>query len=106
MFCLCFISWARSSMARRPGPIPGRPPAWNGRRPRRPPHTTSRRRPWWYADRTAMTWRKRKMSPELTVLTPEERDELETTVLVRHKLEPQFRDLEQQHETAVLGMWV
>jgi cytochrome c oxidase subunit III len=46
------------------------------------------------------------MSPELSVLTPEEHDELETTVLLRHKLEPQFKDLEQQHETAVLGMWV
>jgi cytochrome c oxidase subunit 3 len=46
------------------------------------------------------------MRSDLAVLTPEEHDELETTVLVRHKLEPQFRDLEQQHETAVLGMWV
>ena len=28
---------------------------------------------------------------------------LEHTVLVRHRLEEQFRDLEQQHETAVAG---
>jgi cytochrome c oxidase subunit 3 len=40
------------------------------------------------------------------VLTPEEHDELELTVLVRHKLEEQFRDLGQQHEVASLGMWV
>jgi cytochrome c oxidase subunit III len=46
------------------------------------------------------------MSPDRAVLTPAERDELELTALVRHKLEPHFRDLEQQHETAVLGMWV
>ena len=46
------------------------------------------------------------MSRDLGILTTAERDELETTVLVRHQLEPHFRDLEQQHETAVLGMWV
>ena len=46
------------------------------------------------------------MSPEYRLLTPEERDELDETMLVRHRLEPQFRDLEQQHETASLGMWV
>jgi len=46
------------------------------------------------------------MNSERTLLTPEERDELELTALVRHRLEPQFRDLEQQHETAALGMWV
>ncbi len=46
------------------------------------------------------------MSPEYRLLTPEERDELDETMLVRHRLEPQFRDLEQQHEAASLGMWV
>ena len=46
------------------------------------------------------------MSRDLAILTTAERDELETTVLVRHKLEPQFRDFEQQHEASVLGMWV
>jgi cytochrome c oxidase subunit 3 len=46
------------------------------------------------------------MSPENAVLTPEERDELELTALVRHKLEEQFNNLEQQHEVAALGMWV
>jgi cytochrome c oxidase subunit 3 len=40
------------------------------------------------------------------ILTVEERDELETTALVRHRLETHFRDLEQQHQTATLGMWV
>jgi cytochrome c oxidase subunit 3 len=46
------------------------------------------------------------MSPETSILTPEERDELEGTVLVRHRLEEQYRDLEQQHEAASLGMWI
>jgi cytochrome c oxidase subunit 3 len=46
------------------------------------------------------------MSPELSILTAQERDELDGTVLVRHRLEEQYRDLEQQHETAALGMWV
>jgi cytochrome c oxidase subunit 3 len=53
------------------------------------------------------------MSPENTILsrdkailTDEERDELQLTALVREKLEPHFRDLEQQHEVAALGMWV
>ena len=46
------------------------------------------------------------MSPETSILTPDERDELEGTVLVRHRLEEQYRDLEQQHEAASLGMWI
>lgn len=46
------------------------------------------------------------MSPDHTILTPEERDELELTALVRHRLEEQFANLEQQHEVAALGMWV
>jgi cytochrome c oxidase subunit 3 len=40
------------------------------------------------------------------VLTLEEQDELEPTALVRHRLEEQFENLEQQHEVAALGMWV
>jgi cytochrome c oxidase subunit 3 len=31
---------------------------------------------------------------------------LEHTMLVRHRLEEQYRDLDQQHHTAVTGMWV
>jgi cytochrome c oxidase subunit 3 len=46
------------------------------------------------------------MSPENSILTPAERDELEVTVLVRRRLEEQFSDLGQQHEVASLGMWV
>ncbi len=46
------------------------------------------------------------MSRDLSVLTPEERDELNLTVLVRDQLEEQYADLGQQHETASLGMWV
>jgi cytochrome c oxidase subunit 3 len=46
------------------------------------------------------------MNHEQAILTPAERDELEMTALVRHRLEEQFQDLEQQHEVASLGMWV
>jgi cytochrome c oxidase subunit III len=46
------------------------------------------------------------MSPETGILTPAERDELELTALVRYRLEPQFENLEQQHEVAALGMWI
>jgi cytochrome c oxidase subunit 3 len=46
------------------------------------------------------------MSPENTVFTPEERAVLDQSFFVRHRLEEQYRDLGQQHETAVLGMWV
>ncbi len=46
------------------------------------------------------------MSPEENVLTPEEREILEDSFVVRHRLEEHFRDLDQQHETAALGMWV
>ena len=45
------------------------------------------------------------MSSDRAILTPAERDELELTALVRHPLEEQFADLEQQHEAATLGMW-
>jgi cytochrome c oxidase subunit 3 len=45
------------------------------------------------------------MSPRTAVLTPEERDELELTALKRDVLEEQYHNLEQQHETASLGMW-
>jgi len=46
------------------------------------------------------------MSPEPSILTPEEHHELQETVVVRHRLEEQYRDIEQQSETATLGMWV
>ncbi len=46
------------------------------------------------------------MSPENAILTPEERDELALTALVRQPLEEQFQNLGQQHEAAALGMWV
>lgn len=46
------------------------------------------------------------MSPEYRLLTPEEKDELDLTALVRHRLEEQYENLEQQHEVASLGMWV
>jgi cytochrome c oxidase subunit 3 len=46
------------------------------------------------------------MSPDRSVLTVEERDELQVTALSRHRLEEQFESLEQQHEVASLGMWI
>lgn len=46
------------------------------------------------------------MSPENSLWTPDEREVLGQTILVRHRLEEQFEDLEQQHEVAALGMWV
>jgi cytochrome c oxidase subunit III len=46
------------------------------------------------------------MNSNRGVLTPAEREMLEHTVLVRHQLEEQFADLEQQHQVASTGMWV
>jgi cytochrome c oxidase subunit 3 len=46
------------------------------------------------------------MSLKAKLFTPKERHMLEHTFLVRHRLEEQYADLEQQHETAVFGMWV
>ncbi len=46
------------------------------------------------------------MSPKNAVLTPQEHDELELTALVRHRLEEQFENIDQQQEVARLGMWI
>lgn len=46
------------------------------------------------------------MSRDEKLLTAEERVMLEHTALVRHRLEEQYVDLEQQQETASFGMWV
>jgi cytochrome c oxidase subunit 3 len=46
------------------------------------------------------------MSADNALFTPDEREVLQHSFLVRHRLEEQYRDLEQQHDTAVLGMWV
>ncbi len=46
------------------------------------------------------------MNPESSLFTPEEREALEHSFFVRHRLEEQYRDLDQQHETAALCMWV
>jgi len=46
------------------------------------------------------------LSPESSIVTPEDRHEVERTILVRHRLGEQYANLEQQHETASLGMWV
>jgi cytochrome c oxidase subunit 3 len=46
------------------------------------------------------------MSLDRAILTAAERDELQTTAFVRQRLEPQFENLQQQHEVASLGMWI
>jgi cytochrome c oxidase subunit 3 len=47
------------------------------------------------------------LTPEQpSLLTPQEQHALQHTVVVRHRLEEQYADLEQQHETAAVGMWV
>lgn len=44
--------------------------------------------------------------PEESLLTRGEQEMLQHTMFVRHRLEEQYQDLEQQHQTAVTGMWV
>jgi cytochrome c oxidase subunit III len=46
------------------------------------------------------------MSHEFPILTQEEHDVLEQSVVIRHPLEEQFEDLEHQTHTASLSMWV
>jgi cytochrome c oxidase subunit 3 len=46
------------------------------------------------------------LTPEESILTPGEHREIERTLVVHHRLGEQYADLEQQHETASLGMWV
>ncbi len=46
------------------------------------------------------------MSSENVLLTSDEREMLESSVLVRHRLEEQFADLEQQHQASSMAMWV
>ncbi len=46
------------------------------------------------------------MSLDSRLLTEDDLRALEHTVLVRHRLEEQYEDLEQQSETATLGMWL
>jgi cytochrome c oxidase subunit 3 len=46
------------------------------------------------------------MSADNLLLNDDEREDLKDTMLVRGALEEQFHDLQQQHHTAVLGMWV
>lgn len=46
------------------------------------------------------------MNSDHAILTADERAELELTVFASHPLEEQYANVEQQHETAALGMWV
>ncbi len=46
------------------------------------------------------------MSPKESLLTSDERHMLEHSILVRHRLEEQFENLEQQHLAATTAMWV
>ena len=45
------------------------------------------------------------MSPDRSFMTDAEREAVDGTVLVRERLEEQYRDLSQQHQAATLGMW-
>src|SRR5205823_133572 len=93
---------------RQPAPTRGAQAGWNGKRPRRRPWTIFIRRPRSYAGPTNTTWKKPKMKlSESTIWTPEESETIEHhTMLVRQRLEEQYASLEQQHESASLGMWV
>ena len=46
------------------------------------------------------------MSPDNALLTDEGLGSLEHTAPVRHRLEEQYENLEQQHQAATLGIWV
>jgi cytochrome c oxidase subunit 3 len=46
------------------------------------------------------------MSRKTSLLTADERQMLERSVLVRHQLEEQFENLEQQHRASLTAMWV
>ena len=46
------------------------------------------------------------MNPDNALLTAEELQSLEHTAMVRHRLESQYENLDQQHQAASLGMWV
>ncbi len=46
------------------------------------------------------------MNPDRTLLTAEQVEALEGTFFDRRVLEEQYANLDQQHKTAVLGMWV
>src|ERR1700682_4564306 len=47
-----------------------------------------------------------QQAPENPLLTAQEREVLEHSFFGRRLLEEQYRDLEQQHDTAAFGMWV
>jgi cytochrome c oxidase subunit III len=53
-----------------------------------------------------ITKEKRKMSRERALITDRDWQTLEHTVLVRHRLEEQYQDLDQQTDASVLGMWL
>ena len=46
------------------------------------------------------------MNPDNSLLTAEQHEALEGTFFDRRRLEEQYADLQQQHHTAALGMWV
>jgi cytochrome c oxidase subunit III len=46
------------------------------------------------------------MNPDNALMTDEEVQSLEHTVLARHLLESQYHDLDQQREAATLGIWI
>lgn len=46
------------------------------------------------------------MSPDISLLTAEQRESLAVTIFERRCLEEQYENLDQQHQAASLGMWV
>src|SRR6476620_2196143 len=93
-------------MAGKPEIIRGKRQAWSGRHPRRRRATTFRTLPSLCGHRISITSLKPKMSLDSRLLTEDDLRALEHTVLVRHRLEEQYEDLERQSETATLGMWL
>jgi cytochrome c oxidase subunit 3 len=46
------------------------------------------------------------MSSDLPLLTADERHVFEHSILARHRLEEQYRNLEQQHQASTTAMWI
>src|SRR5262249_48500913 len=105
MCCRWGICSCRSITVGGPGPIHGARRGSSGSRLRGRRSTTSPRPRSSSALLTSITSKRRRMSLKESLLTPAARRQLEHSILVRERLEEQFRDLEQQHSTATLGVW-
>ena len=90
----------------RAGRIPGEQPDWNGKPARRRHETILRQHRSSSAVPINIPMGRHRMIRDQSILTMELRDLFKHTVLIRHRLEEQYRDLEHQTETARLGMWL